>query len=111
LEPNPACGQCDGSGVPRVRFSSTADASPGARRLLRGVELFPDGSVKRVLLHDQAALRMELHKLRGMHVDRSLSVNLSAELKPLRKGLTVEEALAIMESVAPTTGGRVVSDQ
>ena len=47
--------------------------APGARRLLRGIELFPDGSVKRLLLHDQTALRIELHKLRGLHVDRSVS--------------------------------------
>jgi hypothetical protein len=76
-EANPACNHCGGAGVPRVVFNSTADASLGARKLLRGIELFPDGSVKRVLLHDQAALRIELHRLRGLHIERSESRSLS----------------------------------
>lgn len=102
-EPNPDCIGCDGAGEPKVRFASTSDVSPGARRLLRGIEMFPDGSVKRVLLHSQLEARIELHRLKGMHIDRSVSLNLNADLKPLPKGMSVEEALAIMESVCPTT--------
>jgi hypothetical protein len=94
-----------------VKFTSTADASPGARRLLRGIELFPDGRVKRLLLHDQVALRIELHRLRGLHVDRSISLNLNADLKPLKRDMTVEEALAIMQELAPVSDDSVVSVQ
>jgi hypothetical protein len=76
-EPNPDCLHCGGAGIPRVVFNSSTDVSLGARRLLRGIELFPDGSLKRVLLHDQAALRIELHKLRGLHIERSESRSLT----------------------------------
>jgi hypothetical protein len=82
-EPNPECASCHGAGIPRVKFASTADVSAGARRLLRGLELFPDGSVKRVLLHDQMAARIELHRLRGMVTDRSISLHLNAAIPPL----------------------------
>jgi hypothetical protein len=110
-EPNPDCTGCHGGGHPHVKFTSTADASPGARRLLRGIELFPDGRVKRLLLHDQVALRIELHRLRGLHVDRSISLNLNADLKPLKRDMTVEEALAIMQELAPVSDDSVVSVQ
>ena len=102
-DPNPDCTGCDGAGEPRVRFASTSDVSLGARRLLRGIELFPNGSLKRVLLHSQLEARLELHRLKGMHVDRSVSLNLHATIKPLPKGMSVEEALQIMASVCPTT--------
>jgi phage terminase small subunit len=101
-EPNPDCNTCGGAGVPRVIFSSTADASAGARRLLRGIELHADGSVKRVLLHDQAQLRIELHRLRGLHVDRSVSVNLQANL-PAFTDMTQEQALDFLDSLRPAS--------
>jgi hypothetical protein len=114
-EPNADCAACAGTGVPRVKFTSTADVSPAARRLLRGIELFPDGQVKRVLLHDQTQLRAELHKLRGMHVDRSLNLNLNATVPALPKNLSVAEALRILETIAPAPTEAepidVVSDQ
>lgn len=100
-EPNPECSCCDGAGVARVKYTSTTDVSPGARRLLRGIELFPDGSLKRVLLHDQTALRVELHKLRGLHVDRSVSLNVNANVPALPKNLSVADALRMLESIAP----------
>jgi hypothetical protein len=101
-EPNPDCSACHGAGEPRVKFNSTADASLGVRRLLRGVELYPNGNLKRLLLHDQTALRIELHRLRGLHIERSISLNLNATLKPLPRGMSIEEALVLMEAVAPT---------
>lgn len=70
--------------------------------MFKGLEFFSDGGVKRVLLHDAAQLRIELHKLKGMHVDRSVSLNLNADIPPLKRGLSVEEALAIMQEIAPT---------
>jgi phage terminase small subunit len=95
-EPNPACNECGGSGKPRVVFNSTADVSPGARKLLRGIELFPDGSVKRVLLHDQMAARVELHKLRGLHIDRSESRNLTVHTTlPATREVSTDELLAL----------------
>jgi hypothetical protein len=98
---NPECEQCAGAGVPRVKFTSTADASPGARRLLRGIELYGDGSVKRLLLHDQMAARIELHRLRGLHVERSMSVTAHVNV-PALKDMTHEEALNFLESIQPT---------
>lgn len=102
-EPNPECGHCAGSGVPRAVFSSTADVSPGARRLLKGLELFPDGSVKRLLLHDQTALRIELHRLRGLHVERSVNVNVNADL-PKVEHMTREQQLEFLNSLRPVSG-------
>lgn len=100
--PNAECPRCDGHGLAVPRFSDTADASPAAAALFKGLEMHADGTVKRVILHDQMALRTELHKLKGMHVDRSINVNLNADLKPLKRGMSVEEAVAIMETLVPT---------
>lgn len=94
-EPNPECSACDGAGVARVKYTSTADVSPGARRLLRGIELYPDGSVKRVLLHDQSALRIELHKLRGLHVERIESKSLNVNVDLPAGDLDAESLLAV----------------
>lgn len=96
-EPNPDCSTCNGQGIPRVMFNSSADVSRGARRLLRGIELFPDGSVKRVLLHDQTQLRIELHKLRGLHVDRSVSLNANIDL-PAPQNVSAEDVLSLWKS-------------
>jgi phage terminase small subunit len=100
-EPHGECPQCHGAGDARVHFSNTAAASRGARRLVRGVELFPDGRLKRLHLHDQAALRVELHKLRGMVVDRSLNVNVNTSAPDLRN-MSREEQLDLLESIKPT---------
>jgi phage terminase small subunit len=91
---NPDCPRCTGSGVQRVTLGNTADASPGARRLFKGCELFPDGSVKRILLHDQLEIRRELHKLRGLHVERAVSLSLHGEIPtgPTGGELTPAEA-------------------
>jgi hypothetical protein len=101
-DPNPDCAGCHGAGKPRVKFASTADVSPGARRLLRGVELFPDGKIKRLLFHDQTALRIELHRLRGLHIERSINVNATVNVPALDK-MSREEQLAFLESLRPTT--------
>jgi hypothetical protein len=73
--PNPECVQCEGEGVQRVRIRETDDVSPGARRLFKGIECHPDGSIKKIILADQLPARQELHRVRGMHVERSLNVN------------------------------------
>lgn len=100
--PRDNCAACAGAGRPVGQLFNTADLPLPARRLFKGIQFYPDGGVKQVLLHDTAALRVELHKLKGMHVDRSVSLNLNADLKPLKRGMSVEEALQIMESIAPT---------
>lgn len=99
-ESNPECDHCGGAGRPRVKFASTADVSPGARRLLRGIELFPDGAVKRLLLHDQMAARIELHRLRGLHIDRSITLNATVSV-PALSTLTREQQLEFLNSLKP----------
>jgi hypothetical protein len=81
--------------------------------MFKGLEFFPDGGIKRVLLHDAAQLRIELHKLKGMHVDRSVSLNLNADIKPLPANVSVEEALAMLETIAPSPAddANVVAEQ
>lgn len=99
--PHPDCPHCEGQGVQRVRIANTADVSPGARKLYRGVELYESGQVKRILLNDPMSARIELHRLRGMHVDRSVSVNVNANI-PQLKDMSQEQALDFLESLRPT---------
>ncbi|MGO9994702.1 MAG: hypothetical protein ACLPTF_19595 [Steroidobacteraceae bacterium] len=98
--PNADCPRCDGHGVAMPRFSDTSDASPAARALIKGLELHADGSVKRVVLHDQMAIRTELHRLRGMHVDRSVSLNVNANV-PALKSMTADEAAVLLDRLLP----------
>lgn len=100
-EVNETCNTCGGTGLPRVIFANSADVPPGVRKLLKGIELHADGSVKRVTIHDQAALRIELHRLRGLHVERSLNVNLNANVPAMPKNMTVEQALELLSKLAP----------
>ena len=99
--PNPDCSRCDGMGITRVRFNSTADASPGARRLVKGIELHGDGTLKRLHLHCQMAMRQELHRLRGMITDRSVSVNVNANV-PAFENMSRDEQLAFLQSLRPS---------
>lgn len=101
-EPNPDCSECFGKGDARVAYTSTAEVSPAARRLVRGVECWPDGRVKRLFLHDQTQLRIELHRLRGLHIERSVNLNVNATL-PRLKDMDTEQALDYLESLRPTT--------
>jgi hypothetical protein len=115
-EPWSNCASCLGAGRNVVRMTSTDKLSAPARRLVRGYETHSDGSVKKLLLVDQTALRQELHRtVPGFYApDRSVSLNLNADIKPLKRGMTVEEALAIMQEVAPLSepnDPNVVSEQ
>lgn len=78
--PNADCAMCEGEGIQRVRLSESEALTPGARRLYKGLECHPDGSVKKLLLHDQLVARQELHRIRGMHVERSLSVSVTGRV-------------------------------
>lgn len=98
-EPWAACGVCAGAGREVRRHTSFADLSPAAKRVLRGIETHADGSIKRVLIADLTQLSLELHKVKGMHIDRSVSLNLNADLKPLKRGMSVDEALSAMAAL------------
>jgi hypothetical protein len=100
--PRDDCPACAGSGRLVGTVTPTAELPLAARRLIKGLEFYDGGGVKRVIWHDQATLRTELHKLKGMHIDRSINLNVNADLKPLKRGMSVEEALQLMESIAPT---------
>jgi len=100
-DPNPDCAACHGSGIARVAYADTSRVSPAARRLVRGVEVWPDGKLKRLHLHDQTQLRIELHRLRGLHVERSVNVHLNAT-SPALKDMTHEQVLDMLESIRPT---------
>jgi len=105
---NPDCGKCFGQGAARVHYASTDAASPGARRLVRGIETWPDGSLKRLHLHDQTALRIELHRLRGLHVERSVNLNVNTSTRDLVH-MTAEQRLDFLESLRPTAAGTTQS--
>lgn len=79
-EPASDCKKCEGEGIQQVRLAPSDQLSRGARRLYKGLECNPDGSVKKLLLHDQLAARQELHRIRGMHIERSVSVNMNGNL-------------------------------
>jgi phage terminase small subunit len=111
--PRGDCEACRGRGVQRVVHTDTANLRGPARRLYAGAKHKADGSIE-VQIVDQLACRRELHALLGMRVERSVSLNLTAELKPLKRGMSVEEALAIMQEVAPLSepnDPNVVSEQ
>lgn len=84
-EPNRECAQCEGDGIQRVVLAPTDGLSPGARRLYQGIELYPDGSIKKIKLQDQTAARQELHRIRGMHIERSVSVGITGKLPDARE--------------------------
>lgn len=113
-EPWSQCPACLGAGRKVVHITPTDKLSAPARRLVRGYECHADGSVKKLLLVDQTLLRQELHRtVPGFYAPTaSVALNLNADIKPLKKGMTVEEALAIIAEVAPTTDdSNVVSEQ
>jgi hypothetical protein len=100
-EPNPQCAPCGGAGRNVGHLTNTADLSLPARRMFKGLEFFPDGGIKRVVMHDAAQLRIELHKLKGLHVDRSVNINANLNV-PVLKDMTQAQALDFLESLRPT---------
>jgi hypothetical protein len=116
--PSHTCGTCRGAGEPVVHFTPFDQLSAPAKRLLRGVEMNANGGIKKILLADQSALRMELHKTVPNFYAPTTSINLNINTpQPLKRGMTVEEALQVMQTLAPTATGEpaadanVVSDQ
>jgi hypothetical protein len=108
---NPDCVHCHGLGEQRLHITPTAELSRGARRLIKGFELFPDGRVKRLHLHDQTQLRIELHKLRGMVIDRTASVVAHVNVPSLADiASDPVKALEFLESLRPTKPAPVTVD-
>ena len=106
-EPHPDCPACFGEGVRRVVVTPTDQLSPSARKLLKGVRQKASGEVE-IRLHDQLEALDMLNRMQGCYIDRTVSLNLNADIKPLKRGMSVDEALAIMQEVAPLP---VVSEQ
>jgi hypothetical protein len=116
--PWPRCGACLGAGRQVVHATATDKLSAPARRLVRGYETHADGSMKKLVLVDQAALRTELHRtVPGFYApERTLNAHVHLDVKPLKRGMTLEEAAALWETISPTNTDddaheRVVSDQ
>jgi hypothetical protein len=81
--------------------TDTEKLSAPARALVKAIRRRSDGSVE-VVFHNRLDASDQLNRMQGVYVDRSVSLNLNADIKPLPKGMSIEEALAIMESVSPT---------
>jgi hypothetical protein len=99
--PRADCAACRGEGITRVKVTPTELLSSSARKLIRSVRQKASGEIE-VRLHDQLEAADQLNRLQGAYVERSVSLNINADLKPLKRGMSVEEALQIMESIAPT---------
>ena len=112
-EPWIDCASCRGAGIAVTHWTPFDQLSPAARRLLRGVELFGDGALKKVLIADGGQLREQLHRtIPGFYAPtHSVALNLHADIKPLKRGMSVEEALAIMQEVSPVTDETLVAEQ
>jgi hypothetical protein len=110
--PQADCAHCRGAGVSRVVITPTDELRGPARRLFQSARQKADGSIEVTVL-DQGALRKELHSLLGMRVDRSVSLNLTADLKALPSNVSVEDALRMLETIAPAPADEasIVSDQ
>ncbi|MEO8019726.1 MAG: terminase small subunit [Pseudomonadota bacterium] len=98
-EPHEECGHCHGDGVTRVVITPTEKLSPSARRLLKSIRQKATGEIV-LTLHDQLAAADMLNKMAGVYVDRSVSLNVNANL-PAPKDLTPEQALAYLDRLKP----------
>lgn len=97
--PHEACPRCFGEGILRVVVTPTDQLSPGARRLLKSIRQKATGEIV-VTLHDQIAAADMLNKMQGVYIDRSLSLNVNADL-PKLKDLSTEDALAFLDRLRP----------
>jgi hypothetical protein len=107
--PRADCKHCRGRGAPRVVITPTHELRGPARRLFQSARQRADGSIE-VHAIDQAAMRIELHKLLGMHVSRSVNTNLNVNVDPSKPNpwsganLTPEQVLQrVRRARAPVT--------
>jgi terminase small subunit-like protein len=110
--PQGDCAQCRGHGVQRVLVTDTDKLSASARKLLRSVRQKASGEIE-VRLHDQLAAADLLNRMQGSYIERSVTLNAHVAVKPLPAGLSVEDALRMLETIvpAPADDPTVVSDQ
>jgi hypothetical protein len=87
---NEACPHCAGQRT-RIELVPYSEMTAGQRALYRGVECNPDGSIKKVLIHDQLAAADQLNRLQGAYLDRSMSI--SATVRADAADLSSPEAL------------------
>jgi hypothetical protein len=98
------CAGCRGAGVTVTHYTPWDQLSPAARRCLRGVECYGDGALKKVLIADGSQIREQLHRtVPGFYAPTSsVSLNLNANIPPLRRDMTLDEVVAAFEAVSPT---------
>lgn len=110
--PQPDCPRCRGHGQQRVVVTDTDQLSVSARKLLRSVRQKASGEIE-VRLHDQLAASDQLNRMQGSYIERSVTLNAHVAVKPLPAGLSVEDALRMLETIAPAPADdpTVVSDQ
>jgi hypothetical protein len=82
---NPVCESCMGSGHIVTYITDTTTLQGPERRLYKGYDIRPDGSV-RILMHDQMAARDMAMKAAGVFVtkteSRSLNINATVAVDP-----------------------------
>jgi hypothetical protein len=117
-DPVATCVHCLGHGIPHPVIHDTTKLSAAGRKLYKGFEIKPDGSIK-VLTHDQQAASDMIHKMLGAYVlkteSKSFNVNynLTAPTSP-QAPLSAEDAIAKLRAIgvlAADDDATVVSDQ
>lgn len=90
-DPNPACPQCFGVGLPEVRVADTRKLHGTARKLYAGVKQTKSGI--EVLMHDQQKARESLARILGAFKDGWIPVTPPVEqAQPISRQETAERA-------------------
>lgn len=89
-KPHAACPQCMGAGLRHVVLADTADLSPSARKLYKGIKIGKDGQLE-VLLHDQMAARDMLHRMAGVYKDAPKAPGAPSD-SPVPEAVAIEDA-------------------
>ncbi|MGO9991818.1 MAG: terminase small subunit [Steroidobacteraceae bacterium] len=117
-EPVATCVHCLGHGIPHPVIHDTTKLSAAGRKLYKGFEVKPDGTIK-VLTHDQQAASDMIHKMLGAYVVKTesksfnVNYNLTAPTSP-QAPISAEDAIAKLRAIgvlAPDDDASVVSDQ
>jgi hypothetical protein len=94
--PREDCATCRGGGVRRVVITPTDQLSPSARMLLKAVRQ-KDGDIE-IRLHDQLAAIDLLNRMEGVYVDRSVTLNVHANVRSLRD-MPPEQRRALLDGL------------
>ena len=92
LEPVGDCPSCFGMGIGEVRVADTTKLSPGARKLLKGIEVTKNGI--KVMLHDQQEARNMIATCMGI-------LGATAPALPFMKSAQTVEEDKVVENVTP----------